>query len=48
VHPVGSYCTDISRCTVNRTVNKFYSPMSKSGGFFTHLRIAQPLQCKSV
>jgi len=22
VHPVGSYCTDISRRTVNKTVNK--------------------------
>jgi len=21
VHPVGSYCTDISRCTVNKTLN---------------------------
>jgi len=22
LHPVGAYCTDISRCTVNKTVNK--------------------------
>jgi len=21
VHPVGSYCTDISRCTVSKTLN---------------------------
>jgi len=21
VHPVGSYCTDISRCTVNKTLD---------------------------
>ena len=21
MHPVGSYCTDISRCTVNKTIN---------------------------
>jgi len=34
LHPVGSYCTDISRCTVNRTLklsllhyyNHYYHP----------------------
>jgi len=24
VHPVGSYCTDMSRCTVSKTLKLFY------------------------
>jgi hypothetical protein len=29
VHPVGSYCTDISRCTANKTLNKYDFPIFK-------------------
>jgi len=37
VHPVGSYCTDISRCTVNKTLNSavLFSVASK----FEHNKI---------
>jgi len=38
MHPVGSYCTDISRCTVNRTLNVKYNItyIDYTGRFFYH------------